>query len=211
MSKATINLIKVKDIQNGVYVMEDDSLVGVLKFPGVNFSLASAKEQELLVSTFKQFLDGLDFSVQILIISRYLNIDRYLNILQEKLKQTTEPLINFQLEEYINFLKEYVATHHIMQKNFYVIVPYQTLEAQVGFKFPFSKKTSKQASEDFSQKLSQLRIRISYVLESLSAFGVEPKVLDDRELLILLFDLLNPSIYWQTVPEEVFDALSKIS
>lgn len=210
MSKATVNLIQVKDIRNGVYVMEDDSLVGVIEFPGVNFSLASAKEQELLITNFKQFLDGLDFPVQILIISRYANIDRYLNLLQERLKAQMEPLMKFQLEEYINFLKEYVSTHHVMQKIFYLVVPYQTPEKEVGFKLPLSQKKTNQETEDFDQKLEQLRIRISYVLQALAGLGVEPKILDDRELLILLFELLNPSLYWQTVPEEVFTALSQV-
>jgi len=210
MAKATINLIKVKDIRNGVYVMEDGSLTAVIEVPGVNFSLASAKEQEILVSAFKQFLDGLDFPVQILLLSRYANIDRYVNLLQERLKQETEPLIKFQLEEYINFLKEYVSTHHVMQKIFYVVVPYKTPEAEVGFKLPFGKKTEEK-EEDFAQKLQQLRIRIAYVMETLSSLGVQPKLLDDSKLLVLLFELVNPSIYWQTIPKEVFEALTKMS
>lgn len=209
MTKATINLIKVKDIREGTCLLEDGRLLSVIEVPGINFSLASAKEQELLVSAFKQFLDGLDFRVQILLLSRYANIDRYLNLLQERLKQETEPLIKFQLEEYINFLKEYVSSHHIMQKHFYLIVPYESPEAEVGFKLPFAKKIET-VEEEFEQKLAQLRIRVSYVLQSLASLGIQPKLLSDQELLILFFELTNPSLYWQTVPKEVFTALSKI-
>lgn len=211
MSRVTIDLIKVKDIKNGVYVMEDGGLRAVIEVPGVNFSLASEKDKEILVSSFKRLLDGLDFPIQILALSRYVNIERYLSFLQKKLNQETEPLIKFQLEEYINFLKEYVSTHHIMQKTFYVVVPYQSLEEEMGFKLPIFKKSAQQESENFEEKLEQLRVRVSYVIENLSTLGIEPKILNDHELLVLLFELINPSLYWQTVPEEVFQALREIN
>jgi hypothetical protein len=189
--------------------MEDGGLRAVIEVPGVNFSLASAREQEILISIFKQFLDGLDFKVQILLLSRYANIDKYIDILQERLKKETEPLIKFQLEEYINFLKEYISTHHVMQKIFYVVVPYDTPEAEVGFKLPLGKKVEVK-EEDFNKKLEQLKIRVNYVLETLGGLGIQPRVLDDRDLLVLLFEMVNPSVYWQTVPKEVFDALTSM-
>jgi hypothetical protein len=209
MAKPTLSLIKVVDIRDGVFVMEEGGLRAVIEVPGVNFSLASSKEQEILISIFKQFLDGLDFKVQILLLSRYANIDKYIDILQERLKKETEPLIKFQLEEYINFLKEYISTHHVMQKIFYVVVPYDTPEAEVGFKLPLGKKAEVK-EEDFNKKLEQLKIRVNYVLETLGGLGVQPRVLDDRDLLVLLFEMVNPSVYWQTVPKEVFDALTSI-
>jgi hypothetical protein len=125
------------------------------------------------------------------------------------LKKETDPLIKFQLEEYINFLKEYISTHHVMQKIFYVVVPYDTPEAEVGFKLSLGKKVEVK-EEDFNKKLEQLKIRVNYVLETLGGLGVQPRVLDDRDLLVLLFEMVNPSVYWQTVPKEVFDALTSI-
>mgnify|MGYP001773489127 CR=1 FL=1 len=210
MTKPTSELVKVVDIRNNVYVLENGGLRAVVQVSGLNFSLASAREQDLIISSFKSFLDGIDFNLQILILSRYANIDKYLNLLKERAKEENEPLIRFQLEEYMNFIKEYVATHHVMQKFFYIIVPYDSPSVEAGFKIPGLSQKASIKEEEFNEKLQQLDVRVSYVVSSMSTLGMSAKVLTNEELLILLFELINPSIYWQTVPREVFEALTKI-
>lgn len=212
--KATSELIKVIDIKENAYILENGGVRRVIEVPGINFTLASSKEQDLIIGAFKNFLDGLDFKIQILLLSRYANISRYLDFIKQKEEQESEPLIKFQLREYHNFLKEYVETHHVMQKIFYIIVPYDSPAVEAGFQIPvldFFKKKTKPAPEDLKTKLSQLDIRTSYIIEGLASVGISAKILDEKGLLALLFDLINPGVYWQTLPNEIFEALSSIS
>ena len=121
MIAPTFSLIKVKDIKNDAYVLENGGLRAVLEVAGINFSLLSEKEQEIIIGQFQNFLDGLDFPVEILILSRLENIDNYLKILHLRLEEEKDPLIRFQLEEYISFLEDYLQNHKIMNKIFMLL------------------------------------------------------------------------------------------
>ncbi len=108
MVNKTTDLIKIKDIKDDIIIMEDGSLRAVLAIPGVNFSLLGEKEQSIIIYNFKELLDGIDFQLQVLVISRLAYIEKYINYLEEILEKEYEPLIKIQLEEYIKFIKDYV-------------------------------------------------------------------------------------------------------
>jgi hypothetical protein len=206
MIKATYSLIKVQDVKKNVYILENGGLRGVLAVSGINFSLLSEQEQEVLIGQFKSFLDGLDFPVEILIVSRLENINNYLKILHLRLEEEKSPLIKFQLEDYISFLEDYLENHKIMKKLFYVVVPYDTLEIGVGF----LKKKGAVEEESFQVKLEQLETRIHYVYESLSNLGLSVKRLYDQELIELLFELYNPNLKWSQVPKQLIEKLTQL-
>jgi type IV secretory pathway VirB4 component len=126
MVNKTTDLIKIKDIKDDIIIMEDGSLRAVLAIPGVNFSLLGEKEQSIIIYNFKELLDGIDFQLQVLVISRLAYIEKYINYLEEILEKEYEPLIKIQLEEYIKFIKDYVENHLIMKKMFFLIIPYET-------------------------------------------------------------------------------------
>ena len=101
--------------------MDNNALRAVLAVPGINFSLLTDTEKEIVISQFKELLDGLDFPLQFLIVSRFANTENYINVLRVKLGDETEPLIRLQLEDYIKFIREYTETHKVMKKIFYVV------------------------------------------------------------------------------------------
>ena len=181
MIAPTFSLIKVKEIKNDAYILENGGLRSVLQVNGINISLLSEKEQEVIIGQFKNFFDGLDFPVEILILSRLENINNYLKVLHLRSEEEKDPLIKFQLEEYISFLEDYLQNHKIMKKIFYVIVPYDPLEAGLGPLAKIKKPTGLEESEEI--KFEQLETRINYVIDSLINIGLTPQRLSDLELI----------------------------
>lgn len=209
MASSTFSLIKVKDVKNNCYILEDDSLVAVLKASGINFFLYSEEEQEMFISQFKSFLDGLDFPLEILTLSRLENINNYLKVLHLRLENETKPLIKFQLEEYIAFLEDYLENNQIMKKLFYIIVPYGSLNIQLGSFKMFNKKTEVE-QESFELKMEQINTRVNYVIESINSLGIETKRLNNYELIELLFELYNPNLRWGQTPQQLIEKLTEI-
>jgi hypothetical protein len=202
MIAPTFYLIKVKEIKNNIYFLDNGGLRAVLSVDGLNLLLLSEKEQEIVVSQFKSFLDGLEFPVEILVVSRLENISDYLKILHLRLEQESEPLIKFQLEEYISFLEDYLENHKIMKKFFYVVIPYDTVNIGLA-------KFKSASEEELEVKVSQLEIRVSYVQDSLSAIGLSTQRLTDQELIKLLFELYNPNLRWGQIPSKIIEKLSE--
>jgi type IV secretory pathway VirB4 component len=206
MVKSTSNLIKIKDIRDDVVITEDGGLRAILAVPGINFSLLSEQEKEAVVGLFKELLDGLDFSIQIFVVSRLAYIEGYVNYLKEKLEQETEPLIKIQLEEYIKFIQDYIETHRIMKKLFYFVIPYETEAIKIGGLF----KREYKKEEEFYQQLEQLETRVIYITEKLAALGLQPIRLKTPELIQLFYELYNPNPRWGMAPIKLFEELMQM-
>jgi type IV secretory pathway VirB4 component len=204
MVNKTTDLIKIKDIKDDIIIMEDGSLRALLAIPGVNFSLLGEKEQSIIIYNFKELLDGIDFQLQVLVISRLAYIEKYINYLEEILEKEYEPLIKIQLEEYIKFIKDYVENHLIMKKMFFLIIPYET--ETISIKEGLLKKEYKQ-EESYIKKLEQLETRVTYITEKLSIIGLQPIRLTTPELIQLIYEAYNPSLRWGSAPLKLFEEL----
>jgi hypothetical protein len=207
MIAPTFSLLKVKEIRNDAYILQNGGLRSVLQVNGLNLSLLSEKEQEIVIGQFKNLLDGLDFPIEILILSRLENINDYLKILHLRLEEEKDPLIKFQLEEYISFLEDYLQNHKIMKKIFYVVVPYDPLEVGLGFLAKIKKPAGLEESEE--TKFEQLEIRINYVIDSLTNIGLTYQRLSNLELIELLFEVYNPNLRWQQLPKQIIEKLAE--
>jgi hypothetical protein len=199
----TYSLIKVKEIRHNAYVLENGGLRAVIKVNGINLFLMNDEEQDVVINQFKSFLDGLDFPVEILVISRAENLTNYLKILHLRSEEEKDPLIKFQLEEFISFLEDFLQNHNVMKKIFYVIVPYDTLEVS------FLKKSKEKVVESDETKFSQLETRVAYLLDSLHSLGLSPQRLSEAELIELLFEVYNPNLKWSQLPKQVIEKLKE--
>jgi len=208
MTLPTFSLIKIKDIQRDCFILENGSLRAVIEVSGVNLSLLSEQEQSTLISQFRNLIDGLDFPLEILVLSRQENIADYLKTLELKLNQEENMLIKFQLEEYISFLKDYLDNHNIMKKIFYLVVPYDVLEAKFSL-FSKDKKNQSLIDQSFEAKLQQLTIRINFLQEAVSSMGLQSHRLTDLELIELMFEVYNPNLRWQQLPSQVIQKLAE--
>lgn len=203
------NLVTIKDIRRDALILKNGSLCQVLLVGGVNFSLKSEQEQNLLTQAYQNFLNSVDFSIQILIHSRKINIDKYLDDLGKRLEEEQSPLLQSQISEYREFIRQFVSENAIMEKMFLVVVPWHPVSLPKaptgGFKLPFFGKKSDKAAEEkpsedevqreekmLDENLPQLGQRVNQVMQGLSAMGLDAAVLKSEELAELFFNFYNP-------------------
>jgi hypothetical protein len=196
-AKATQDFVPIKEIRDGVAILRDGSMRAVLLASSINFALKSADEQQSVLFQFQNFLNSLNFSIQIYSQSRRLDIRPYIALLEERLKDQVGDLMKMQTREYIEFVKSFTESTNIMTKSFFIVVPYAqiSLPSKSAARF-FSKKTKEdkklEADSDFEEKRSQLQQRVEVVEQGLVRCGVRIASLGTEELIELFYKIFNP-------------------
>lgn len=201
-AQATQTFVPIKDIRDGVVLLKDGGLRGIIMTSSVNFSLKSEDERTAIVYQFQDFLNSLDFSVQILIQSRKHDIRPYLALLENRKKEQTNDLLKIQIQEYIEFIKTFTERQNIMTKNFFIVVPYSP-SAISGAGGALEKILPESMSKDFGKKKNdvqstfeesavQLDQRMAVVMQGLSRCGVRAVRLGTEEIIELFYKVFNP-------------------
>ena len=195
---STQKYLDISEVRGDAIVLKDGTLRAVLLVSSVNFSLKSEDEQNATISAYTQFLNGLDYPLQIMIQSRKLNLGIYLHDLDTRLKEQTNELLKSQMVEYIDFIKELVDLGDIMTKKFYVVVPYNPMgDKRRGFFQRLSDIFSagsvvRLKRERFEAYREQLFKRADNVMSALSSMGLRAVPLDTQSLIELLYNSYNP-------------------
>ena len=193
-SGASQGFVPVKEIRNGVVILKDGSYRGALICSSINFGLKSADEQRAIIEGFQNFLNTIDFSIQIVVNSRKMDLRPYLALLAEKMPDQKTELLRIQLREYIEFVSSFADQANIMTKSFYLIVPYSphvdVAGAASGF---FGSKPDAAAKEtSFEEDRAQLEQRLALVSGGLAGTGVRAVPLGTEEIIELLYRSFNP-------------------
>lgn len=195
-SQASQNFVPIKEIRDGVVLLKDGSLRAVLLTSSVNLSLKSEDEQQAVLLQFQNFLNTLDFDVQISIQSRKRDMRPYLALLEEQLKAQQEPLLKVQTREYMEFIKTLSDEVNVMTKLFYIVVPYAGSSANVatGIIDRFLPSNNKKAEDKkkFEQDKSQLDQRIAVIEQTLTRTGVRVAQLNTAQLTEMYYRVFNP-------------------
>jgi hypothetical protein len=195
--KPTQDFVPIKEVRDGFAILKDGSMRAIVMTSSLNFALKSADEQNAILYQFQDFLNSLDFSVQIFIQSRKLDIRPYIALLEERKKEQTNDLLKIQTQEYIGFVKNFTESTNIMTKSFFIVVPYTPaiLQGTPGLGL-FNKKNTeeqqKQAEELFEENRAQLEERVAVVEQGLSRTGVRVVQLGTEEIIELFYKLFNP-------------------
>lgn len=191
--------LDIAEIRDGIVILKDGSLRMVLAASSINFDLKSDKEQEAIIFGYQQFINSLDFPIQIVLSSRRLNIDPYLRLLKERKKIEHNELLKQQIDDYLDFVSELVDVSNIMSKTFYVVVPFYAIESKKGSVFDRmfgvfnQRKVLYQRYEEFETYKNQLFQRVDQIREALSGTGVRMVPLNTQELIELFYNYYNPS------------------
>ena len=189
-SNPTQSFVPVREVRNGVVILKDDGYRGVLMCSSLNFSLKSEDEQRAIVGGFQSFLNTLDFSVQIIVHSRKMDIRPYLALLEERISAQQSELMRIQVREYIQFIKGFMDNVEVMTKLFYVVVPYTpAIASSVAHTLSFGRK--KDAVDVFEEDRVQLQQRMALVEAGLESSGVRAVSLDTEEIIELLYRSFN--------------------
>ena len=204
----SLDLVDIKEIQESTVIGNDGGLRQIIMVGGVNFALKSEAEQNVMVQAYQNFLNGIDFALQIVIHSRKVNIEKYTDDLMAKKDAETSPIIQNQIEEYVNFIKGFVEKNAIMEKMFFVVIPFYPLtvlpsasKSSAGLLSFFSKKkpsaadqteNAEQAAKMFHENIEQLKERVDQVVTGLAGIGLEATILNDEQLTELFYNFYNP-------------------
>lgn len=200
--QTTKDFVQIADIRDDVVILKDGSLRSVIEVSSLNFELKSADEQIAILQGFQNFINSIDFPLQIVVNSRKLDIEPYLKSLEELSTTVKNELLRIQAVEYTRFIKGLTELTNIMAKNFYIVVSLFVIEAAPtkagsvlgaikGIISP-SKFIKALTDEELANYKTQLNQRIEIVSTGLSGLGLETRVLPKDELTNLFYSYYNP-------------------
>ncbi len=200
-AKATQEFVPIKEVRDGIVVLRDGSLRAILLTSSVNFALKSQEEQNSILFQFQNFLNSLEFPIQIFVQSRKLDIRPYLSLLEDRYREQVNDLLKIQTREYIEFIRTFTENANIMTKNFFIVVPYTppiiSTSGGIGGILKFGKKQSSSekiadSTTKFEEARTQLEQRVSVVEQGLVRTGTRAVQLGTEEVIELFYKLFNP-------------------
>jgi hypothetical protein len=198
--KTTQDFVPIQEIRDGVVILKNGGMRTIILASSLNFALKSQDEQSSILMQFQNFLNSLDFSIQIFIQSKKLDIRPYTALLEDRYKEQVTELMKIQVREYIEFIKTFVENTNIMSKSFFIVIPYDPATINISNN-PISrmmpgkssdKTQTETADEQFKEYRSQLEQRVAVVEQGLVRCGIRAAELGTEEVVELYYKLFNP-------------------
>lgn len=198
---ATQRFLPIGDIRNDTLVLKDGGMRAILKTTAVNFNLKSEDEQNSLIYAYQSFLNTLEFPIQIVIRSQKLDIDGYLEYLKQKAQKQQNPLLRRQSFDYIAYVKKLVEYADIMEKNFYIVVPFEPPSAPKrnaiqqflsAMRPDESAESIRTRLREFERSRKLLTQRVQLVTAGLEGCGLRVTELNTAQLSDLYYTIYNP-------------------
>lgn len=195
--------VLISELRDNVVIMKDGSFRAVVACKSINFDLMSDMEREGVEQSYQYFLNSLKFVVQILVRSQRVDIGPYIEKLSEIRRNNDNMLLGVLMDDYINFIDALSQEANIMDKSFFVIVPYYTspdaekvLQQTKNFFKSFSKAKAPEVTRidraTYDKALSELNDRVNTVMDGLFRVGIQSVRLNTRELAELYYNFNNP-------------------
>jgi len=200
-TSSTQDLLEIADIRNDLLILKNGTIRAVLMVSSINFALKNDDEQTAIIDGYNSFLNSLSYPIQIVVQSRNLDIDEYIDKLKEISKRQTNELLRIQTLDYIQFIEELLIGQSIMSKKFFLVIPYSSVESKKRKGF-FTKAMSafspasiiKLEKKQLDEHKEQLMRRISHVQLGLESIGLESVLLDTSSLIELFYNFYNPDL-----------------
>lgn len=204
----TSDFIDIADIRDTLLILKNGSLRSLVEVSSMNFELKSNDEQVAIIQAFQNFINSIDFPLQIVIRSSKLDINPYLKSLGELMDQQPNELLRIQVTEYTRFVGGLTELANIMSKKFYIVIPFYAVEAPktkagvldtVKSLFAPSKFIRSLSDEELENYKVQINQRVDVVMAGIGGLGLESKLLNREELLNLFYTYYNPGQQLQTI------------
>lgn len=202
---STQNTLQIAEIRDGIVIMNDGSFRSVVMVKSINFDLMSPDEREAVEFSYQGFLNSLYFPVQIFVRSQKVDLRPYIERLDKIRSEHDNMLLALLMEDYIGFIADLSQQTNIMDKKFYVVIPYfpvaditkaitQSKNFFSGLKGLFNTKQHHVTINegDLNKAKDELRNRVQSILAGLQQCGVQGLPLDTQELIELYYDTYNP-------------------
>lgn len=202
---STQNNLQIAEIRDGIVIMSDGSFRSVVMAKSINFDLMSGQEREAVEYSYQSFLNSLYFPIQIFIRSQKVDIGPYIEKLDKIRSEHDNMLLALLMDDYINYIDQISAQTNIMDKHFYIVIPYLPVAESTRplassknlfdgiFKLLNNAQTHVVINEGHLEDAkNELRNRVQAVLGGLMQCGVQALPLDTQELIELYYDTYNP-------------------
>lgn len=199
----TQNSLLISEMRDGMVIMDDGSFRAVVACKSINFDLMSSREREGVEYSYQNFLNALYFPIQIFIRSQRVDIGPYIDRLVTIRRSQDNMLLNVLMDDYIRFIDVLSQEANIMDKSFFIVVPYYPtgdlnnfVEQGKGFftRFmPSSRKTVTKIDEaTYLKAKDEIKNRVDAILSGLFQIGVQSVQLTTKELGELYYNVYNP-------------------
>ncbi len=193
--------LRIAEIRDNTVVLKTGGLRAVLKVSSLNFNLKSEQEQNAIMYSYQSFLNTLEFPVQILIRSRKLDLDKYIDKMHGLADKQKNALLQKQTNDYIDYVQRLIEYADIMEKEFYCVVPMDPSRAQ-GKTFiqkfwdrmhpADSVQSIMYRHKEFDDLKKTLNQRVTTVATGLEGCGLKTQELTTSELIALYYQIYNP-------------------
>lgn len=185
---STQDFVAVVDIKDDVVMLRDFSCCLIIEVGTTNFELLSEEEKQSLVDGFASLLNSLSFPLQIAILSKQMDISKYVDFVEKKIVGEADQTLKGRLVNYRDFIKSVIKKNTVMEKRFYCVVPFSQLELGIGA------TTTKGFNPDyvFSRARVALYPKRDNLLRLLLKVGLSGKTLQNEEITTLFYNLFNP-------------------
>ncbi|OGY15921.1 MAG: hypothetical protein A2784_00065 [Candidatus Chisholmbacteria bacterium RIFCSPHIGHO2_01_FULL_48_12] len=201
ITATTQQYLHLADIKDNLLLLKNGAAAMVIQTSAVNFGLLSEPEQDAIIYTYAGLLNSLTFPIQILIRSQRKDISYYLDLLKQQQLKVASPIHRLQIDKYRRFVESLVKEGNILDKKFYIIIPFSTLELGIGtatkisLNFFKAKTTSSLPfPKDYiiQRAKTSLEPKRNHLLHQLNRIGLRARALTTPELIQLFFDIYNP-------------------
>jgi len=193
--------LRISEIRDNTLVLKNNGVRAVLKTSSINFNLKSDEEQKATIGAYQAFLNSLEFPIQITVKSKKLDIDNYINKVKDIGSKQKNKLLQEQTYEYADYIQKLIEYADIMEKNFYVIIPYDSNLSNTPNKIQaFFQRLSpkdnildiKKRHKNFDKYNKGLEQRVSIVKSGLEGCGLQVEEASTEDLIELFYNSYNP-------------------
>jgi hypothetical protein len=188
---------EIEDIDQNIVLFADGSAALIVATSAVNFGLLSEREQESIIRSYAGLLNSLSFPIEILIRSQHKDVTAYLKLLEDQEKIEKSPKLAKSIHDYRLFVAATVKEKDVLDKKFYIVIPFSSLELGVSTKVLFgSKKKGLPYAKSYiyERALTVLLPKRDHIMRLLLRLGLRGRQLTNEQIIRLFFNAYNPGV-----------------
>lgn len=204
INATTQRFTEIEDIIDDIVIMVGGQACLILEVIATNFTLQSKEEQESKIIAYASLLNSLSFTIQIIILNRKLDISSYVKLLEIEANKSQNQMLSKHIMQYKDFVSELVKTNIVLEKNFYIVIPFSFLEkgaaavANMNDKNAFVKDAK-----------VQLHSKSSSLIQELLRIGLKSKILMKNELIQVFYEIYNSDSGKGDIEQSINNAMVK--
>lgn len=190
---STQQFTEIRDIRDNIVFLSGNNACLIVKVMSVNFALLSKEEQDTKVYAYASLLNSLSFPIQIIVRSKQVEISPYLDSLDEEAKKTTNKKLAENITRYKEFINDLVKMTTVLDKQFFVVIPYSPLEGGIRNTAAIAGTKSSLSDDYVGQVQAALQTKADSLMSQLDRLSLKAKVLERDDLIRLFYDIYNPT------------------